>query len=741
MLSQYFELRSGFMALKLPKSSVMIGEYTYRLMGVSDRPMGYYLAALGLTRITERHIDDKAQFYWQGTDFYINTKVPQSELVKQLLASYEAMVAFNPWHKPSGIKIDKETGELSYVGSIAQIANSDSWRTKKIKELLPEFWRLIDEFKVQGATFSYPEKVEKLAFIEQCLSRITNPHWREWADAAVILMEVTNKQGNVSIKAKYPALLGSGGNVGAVDIAENYYSAVGILFDPQTGEPAANAAACFTKAIFGTESSEVTESKEVKALHLFPSQDYKLDFALSKNNDYAPSGGSSASTVNPALVLLASEGLSTFSGHASGGGGDTDTGKPLFGRDLAKYSLAVATSGASTDLVSLDERKSFTEEYFLPLWSKPRTYTVLKRNLFVSPFADGTLFTLTRQIADGTDFIQVLQEWAIDNKIAGKFARYSMLPRKGQSNFAVMLETVDVGAESQRLDLAADLEDYRRNLRGFAKSDDCPALVQGSIYHFDRIYSQFIQGKSSHSDLLMALGKLAPVRWPKSLEYDWISPLLTESNCPEFRLALSIASCGIKYYLHGENKVFAVGNPIASLIRLQQRWGFEAEKGKPFYATPQRIFARFADISAFINNPNFDDRLFECWLWALSLIDFKGYIEQIPTEDSPLAVLKLSPAYRLGLVHIKTFDRKNSPVAAIAYSGDPKSIVSHLMGVDIYLRAGKSPPALTADVRTAAALAFPVSEDQKLSVLGKFFIKKSNLVTSSADVTATENVA
>lgn len=717
------------MPLKFPTSPVTTSEYTYRLTGISDRPIGSYLAGLGLARTIERNVDDAAQFYWQGMDFYINTKVPQAELVKQLLVNYEAIVAFNPWNKSSGIEMDKKTGALSYVGSITQIADSKSWRTKKLRGLLPEFKELINEFKIQGTTFSYPEKAEKLAFIEQCRSRITNPYWHEWADATVILMEVTDKQGTVNIKAKYPALLGSGGNVGAVDIAENYYSAVELLFDPQTGEPAANAAACFTKAIFGTESSEVTESKKVKALHLFPSQDYKLDFALSKNNDYAPSGGSSASTVNPALVLLASEGLSTFSGHAAGGGGDTNTGKPILGRELATYSLAVATSGASTDLVSLDERKSLTEEYFLPLWSEPRTYKNLKTRLFESPLANEAQFFLTRQISDGTDFIQVLQKWAIENKIAGKFARYSMLPRKGQSNFAVMLETVDVGADSRRLDLAADLENYRRNLRGFARSDDCPALVQGSIYHFDRIYSQFIQGKCLHSDLLMALGKLAPIRWPKSLRSDWISPLLTESNCPEFRLALSIASCGIQSYLHGDTKVFALGNPIDSLIRLQQRWGFEAEKGKVFYATSHRIFAQFSDISAFISNPSFDDRLFECWLWALSLIDFTGSIDQILTEDSSLAVLKLSPAYRLGVIHIKTFDRKNSPVAAVAYSGEIKPIISHLMGARIYLKAGKSPPTLAADIRTAAALAFPVSKLQKVAILEEFFIQNSDSLT------------
>jgi CRISPR-associated protein Csx17 len=727
------------MVLSLSHSPAIISQkYSYQLSGISDRPMGAYLAGLGLMRIIERHVDKTAQFYWQGLDFWIDTNVPQSELVDRILATYEAMVAFNPWNKSSGIEMNTKTGELNYVGSIAKIADSESWRTQAIRDLLPEFKELIDEFKVGETTFSYPEKLEKLKFIEQCLSRISNTEWREWADATIILMQVTNKDGATSIKPKYPALLGSGGNVGAVDIAENYYSAVAILFDPQTGEPAANAAACLTKAIFGIDSVEVTESKEVKALHLFPRQDYKLDFALSKNNDYAPSGGSSATTVNPALMLLASEGLSTFSGQTStiNGGGDSDTGKAI-GRTLARYSLAVATNGASTDLVSLDERKSFTEEYFLPLWSEPRTYKRLKKNLFESPLANEEQFYLPRQINDGTDFIQALQEWAVKNKIAGKFARYAMLPRKGQSNFAVMLEVVNVGAEAKKLDLAADLDEYRRNIRFFAKSDNCPTLLQGSIYQFDRVFNQFIQGKCSHTALLMALSKLAPVRHPKSLRFDWIEPLQAESNCPEFRLALSIASCGLKSYLYGEGATFAVGNLIDSLVRLQRQWGFAADKDRSFYFYPteQRIFATFSDISTFISNPNFDDRLFESWLWVLSLIDFNAMNTMIDSpRENPndrLAILKLPSAYRIGVVHLKTFSRKNSPVAAISSTGDLKSTISHLMGAGIHVRAHSTQQVLVSDVRSAAALAFPVSSAQTNKIIEKFFTKESDSFVGS----------
>ena len=727
------------MVLPLPNTPATIpNHHNYQLSGIGHRPMGSYLAGLGLMRIVERHLDRTAQFYWQGLDFYISTKIPQSELIDRILASYEAMIAFNPWNKSSGIEIDKKTGVLSYVGSIARIADSQSWRTQAIRDLLPDFRQLIDEFKVSIPVFSYPEKVEKLRFIEQCLSRINNPDWKEWAEATIILLDVTNKKGDTSIAAKYPALLGSGGNVGAVDIAENYYSAVAILFDPQTGEAAANAAACLTKAIFGTDSLEVTESKDVKALHLFPAQDYKLDFALSKNNDYAPSGGGSASTINPALMLLASEGLSTFSSQTStiNGGADSDTGKAI-GRTLARYSLAVATNGASTELVSLDERKSFTEEYFLPLWPEPRTYQRLKARLFESPLASEEQFYLPRQINDGTDFIQALQKWAVENKIAGKFARYAMLPRKGQSNFAVKLEVINVGADAQKLDLAADFDEYRRNLRFFAKSDDCPTLLRGKIYQFDRVFNQFIQGKSSHTELFMALGKLAPVRHPKSLRFDWIEPLQTESDYPEFRLALSIASCGLKSYLYGEKATFGVGSPIESLVRLQRQWGFTADKDKAFYFYPTecRAFALFADISAFISSPSFNDRLFECWLWALSSIDFNSK-NNYPQKniDSHLAVLKLPPAYKTGAVHLKFFGRKNSPVEEIGYTGDLKSTMSHLMGRGIHLRVPPSEQRPIGDIRSAAALAFPVSARQITDeIVMKFFTQESdNFVGSTA---------
>ncbi len=722
------------MALKLPTSSVKaLGSYTYKLSGIAYHPMGSYLAGIGLMRIINRHVDAEAKFYWQGTDFWIITNTPQLELVEKILANYEAIVIFSPWNNSSGIKVNK-TGELAYEDSIEKIINSQSWRTKAIKELLPEFWQLIDEYKVGETTFERPKEQEKLKFINQCLKRITHPEWREWADATVILTEDLSKQKSKSIEAYYPPLLGSGGNVASVDIAVNYYKAVCTLFNLETGEHNTNAYACLTQVIFGIANDETTESDEVKAIHLFPTQDFKLDFKLSQSSDYAASGGSSASTVNPAWVLLASEGLSIFSSSISTINGSSDDSGKAIGRTLAKYSLAVATKGASTDLISLDERKSFTEEYFLPLWTEPRTYANLKARLFESPLASEEQFYLPRQIDDGTDFIQAIQSWAIQNNITGKFARYAMLPRKGQSNFAVLLELVEVGIDAKKLDLASDLDKYRRSLRLWARSEDCPTIVQGLIYQFERIFNQFIQGKVSHTELLMALGKLAPIRQPKSLRFEWLEPLLNESNSPEFRLALSIASCGLGLHLKENRDIFVVGNVIQSLVNLQRQWGLKAGDG-------QECYAPFKDINAFIIGENsFDDSQFERWLWGLSLINFDVKTNQLPEfEDIEVAFLKLPPAYRLGLIYIEKFSHKNLPIDAIAHGGDLKFIISRLMGQGINLRAVFNSQSSVNNFRCAAALAFPISPENKKKIFQRFFTQMSTEISTPADLSEMVN--
>lgn len=256
--------------------------------------------------------------------------------------------------------------------------------------------------------------------------------------------------------------------------------------------------------------------------------------------------------------------------------------------------------------------------------------------------------------------------------------------------------------------------------------------MQGSIYEFDRTFNQFIQDKCSHTALLMALGKLAPVRQPQSLRFDWIEPLQAESNCPEFRLALSIASCGLKSHLYGEAATFAVGNPVESLVRLQRDWGRLADDGKNFcfYPSERRIFADFGDISAFISSASFDDRLFESWLWVLSLIDFNVRIDSpLASRDYQSAMLKLPSAYRIGAVHLKTFKRERSPVESIAYTGYLKPTISRLMGAKIYLKVPLSDRMQIGDIRAAAALAFPVSAKQVEAIIQKFFTQESdNLV-------------
>ncbi|WP_373545316.1 hypothetical protein [Chamaesiphon sp.] len=677
----------------------------YQLEGITHQPLGNYLAGLGVMSIVERYIDPNAQFHWIGLEFWVETIVPQSQLVPKILSRLEASPLFTPWNASCGIAIDKSTGNLSYTDSIEQMMESDSWRTDNIRALIPQFRQLINEAKVATKSgYTYPKDREKETFILNCLDSISDDRWQSWANTVIVPVD---SYGQISIK--YPKLLGTMGNIGAVDIAENYHTAFGLLFDPD-GDPTDIADKCFAQIIFNVPSEHKIQSGSVKGIHLFPHQDFNLDRARSQNYDYPPSGVGSTATINPAAVLLATEGLLTFGGLCTP---LTPNDRPT-GRSVAKYSLAVATTGATIDLVSLDERKNHCEEYFLPLWTQPHTHSLLTFNLFTSPLATAPQFYLQAQIYDATDYITALRAWATTNCLAGKFARYALLTRKSRfDNFAILLEVLDLSLDAPRalqgIDLAADLDAYRLDIRALAKSPKTPNLAQAMCYDFDRLFDKFTIGKATHSDLLLALGKIARYLPPRPLRFDWVKAALAESNCAEFRLAVTLNSCGIPI----DPMEFQAADPIGLLLKIQAHWTIAAQRGQAYYLTPHRIFASFADILTFIRDDTFNDRKFIAWIWGLKCVNFNINKNQLLNfTDSYATISHLPVLYRVAAIHLKEFTYRQSPVARVASNGDLQTPIAQLKGTGIQLSSILN-SRFTADKRAASALAFPIGDWHK----------------------------
>ncbi|WP_373538862.1 hypothetical protein [Chamaesiphon sp.] len=675
----------------------------YQLPGITHQPLGNYLAGLGLMSIIERYIDPAAQFYWIGLEFWIETCISPAQLVPQILSRLEALPLFTPWNASCGIAIDRATGNLRYTDPIEQIMESDSWRTDNIRALIPQFQILIDNAKVTTKSgYSYPkERDEKDTFILTCLNAIADDTWQQWANTVVVPVD---SYGQISIK--YPKLLGTMGNIGAIDIAENYHTAFGLLFDP-AGDPTDLADECFRQVIFNTPSEQKIQSPIIKGMHLFPHQDFSLDRARSQNYDYPPSSVGSSASINPAAIVLATVGLLTFGGLCT----PLQPTEHPTGRRVAKYSLAVATTGAAIDLVSLDERKNACEEYFLPLWTQPHTYATLVTNLFTSPLATESQFYLQAQVYDATDYIVALRAWAATNRLTGKFARYALLARKSRAdNFAILLEVLDLDPNPNRTDLAADLNKYRLDIRALAKSPKTPNIAQGIFYDFDRLFGEFTLGKVTHSDLLLAVGKIARYLPPPPLRFDWIETTYPKSNCAEFRLAVTIASCGIQSL---DPTKFQAKDPVSLLLHLQSQWAIAATQGQAYYTTAHRIFAALTDVLTFIRDDRFNDGKFMAWIWALKYVDFCINKNRLLNyTDAYAAVSRLPVVYKIAAIHIKEFTYRQSPVTRVAYSGDLTTTSANLQGIG-YRFPSLLNLRITADKRAAAALAFPLGDWQK----------------------------
>jgi CRISPR-associated protein Csx17 len=417
----------------LNRSVGVASDHEYKLGGVRVQPLGNYLAGLGLLRLVNRTIDPQAKGFWREGDFWLQTKIHPDDLVAQILDSYRALRIINPWNKAAGISVDGEVAR--FTGLFLELLNSPCIRLEGLSSLLEDILQVVAANPIVKKDIDKPKQVDALK------RQIFDSEWLEWCESAIVEVQETDKKGKVSDRLIYPALLGTGGNVGPTDLAVNYYEALGSVFDIGSieGTPAKSAIAMFTEAIFGHSRNEATNTEACKGAHLFPANDFYLDFKRSNSLDYVESGGKGGTAVNPVLVLLATEGFLTFHSTISTINSTIDAdGVGIRAKtQVAKYSLAVPTKGSSANLVSVSERQNYAEEYFLPLWSVGLTHEKLKSRLFESPLMTEAAFSLRRKPSDGTDFINEVREWAARTGATGQMLRYQMLPRKGQGNFAV----------------------------------------------------------------------------------------------------------------------------------------------------------------------------------------------------------------------------------------------------------------------------------------------------------------
>lgn len=725
------------------------------LPGCSPTPLAAYLKALGLFRILSLQVPDSTQrAHWQGNAFVLTSTMDRDGIRDFLLHRYAPSPLVAPWNGGSGFmdgddepvisSIKNSVAErfksyratieaayeamrglgLTFTAREIRSAQDDRRKAKKSKDSAAE--KTHDE-RVKVAKAAYQEA--KASLFLRCRNTFSESAV-EWLDAACVL---------TGEGAKYPPLLGTGGNDGNFDFSSNFMQRLCELFD--LADPAApatpGAAALLDNSLFAAPACGLSD----KPIGQFS--------PAAGGGANASTGFDAQSTLNPWDFVFALEGALLFAAATIRRLEGTEPGQLV-------YPFCVQPSGSGYGSSATADESYARCEIWMPLWQSPIALSELQTLL-----AEGRAWVGRRPAKNGVDFARAVASLGVDRGI-GEFQRYGFHVRNGLAYFATPLQRLRVHRDHVTAELLAACDGWLQRFLPKAGSANAPGSVARAARRLEAaILSQCARAQSDHrstaQELLASLGDCeraltTSAKWTAEnylkpvppLSSQWIEAAATDD--PEYRLAASLASLGlwvnkrffpIRRHLEpvkigfGESAwadwddeasdvVPSDGSATALLVAIMRRRLLLVQKlGADSWPEYARLTAWPSDIAAFIQG-RLDDERFIRLLWGLSLVAFSSdsSTPQLPRPDSntPPAFfgqLKLCFASRLP-------EQRNVPVTPsifhLAAAGDGARASEQALR---RLHASSIPVAHVliklsgqAAERSAAALLFPLWDSQ-----------------------------
>ena len=205
------------------------------LMGCAPVPLSHYLKALGIFRIVAEQIDPGVKGYWKGDSFRLKTSLDRESLRSFFLEEYGPTPIIAPWNGGSGFYFQEEklnekdpvTGKKKKTGrrikhtaatrAVQAILESKADRLSDYRKSLAIVKSLVEKMGLDEA----PGKEEKEKLIQAVRNSLPDPAI-DWLDASVTL---------TTEKARFPPLLGTGGNDGNLDFSSNFMQRLADIFE------------------------------------------------------------------------------------------------------------------------------------------------------------------------------------------------------------------------------------------------------------------------------------------------------------------------------------------------------------------------------------------------------------------------------------------------------------------------------------------------------------------------------
>src|SRR5215207_2189228 len=211
------------------------------LTGCAPVPLAHYLKALGILRLVSEQIDPAAKTAWAHDQFELTSALDRDGIVKFLSSSYAPTAVLTPWNGDGGFFDSSRRGARE---TLACFEHSKAARLTNYREAIYSIRQVLSRMGINEK----PADTEKDNLLMACRNALPESALA-WLDAVSVLSD----EG-----AKFPPLLGTGGNDGSLDFSKNLMQRLSEVMDPATGRPTSESERWLHGALFANAAPGLT---------------------------------------------------------------------------------------------------------------------------------------------------------------------------------------------------------------------------------------------------------------------------------------------------------------------------------------------------------------------------------------------------------------------------------------------------------------------------------------------------
>lgn len=486
----------------------------HELRGCTPSPQANYFKALAVLRLINSQADPAARGAWQQGVFVLWSTLTKDELERFFLFDYKPSSIVAPWNRGSGLVYHK--GEPV----VRRIIESPAPRFAALGGTLRRALALNISLGFRDGTQT-DEDSQGASALKATLLKECRRTWRgdaaAWLDAAFVL--------GPSGEPEYPAIVGTGGNCGNLELTNNFYQRLSELFDV-TGNGPPRDRECL-------ESLRESLFGEVARGQFTAGVGQMLPVGIGGPNQ--TSGFKAEGSVNRWDFVLGLEGSLLFRSSLV-----RRSNPAVIGGAAAPFAVQGLAAGYAS--AATEKQKG---EQWLPIWSRPVLTSELE-----SLFAEARAQTGRTAARSALDLARAASRLGVARGIDG-FVRYGYLERNGQSNLAVSLGYLPVRCHP-KLHLVNELAPWMEQLHRRATDKNASlrlATLDRRLHHavFDLLahpdepgrWQQVLLEAAAVESLLVpgALVHAGPI---PQLSPEWLEA--ADDGSPELRLAVALGN-------------------------------------------------------------------------------------------------------------------------------------------------------------------------------------------------------